>query len=514
MKLKKILGKKTYVANMSKRALLVTIVFLMVFMWKTKAQATNDEPYLIKVNKQQNCITIYEKDSKGEYTVPIKAMACSTGYATPLGTYQTMVKYRWKLLLDDVWGQYSTRIVSDILFHSVWYHQMDPNTLSYYQYNKLGTTASHGCIRLTVEDAKWLYDNCKVGTTVIIYNDSNPGPLGKPSTLKLTGSTGWDPTDPAKENPYHSKKPSILGAKDITIEHGENVDLLKGISAKSSLGNYITSSVKVDGKVDNQTPGKYKITYSVEDELGRKANKKITVTVEAPKKIPFIDGVKDKVVSDEEIINKDFCLKDVTAYIDSYEIPKNQIKVDITQKDGNYIVTYTVKSENGNVTTEKATIYIDTKNPVLEGVKHRIHTSKITMNRKYALKGVKVSDDYSKLKKSNIQVEYEEVGNNTYLVTYMVYDDVGNYTEETVQFTYYDYLIIEGVKNRTLPAGTSITEELVLEGITATDASRNLTKNIKVSIKKLEENRYEVTYELEDEYDNYVGIRAYYTIEE
>ena len=30
---------------------------------------------------------------------------------TPLGTYQTMAKYRWKALMGNVWGQYSTRIV-------------------------------------------------------------------------------------------------------------------------------------------------------------------------------------------------------------------------------------------------------------------------------------------------------------------------------------------------------------------------------------------------------------------
>ena len=35
---------------------------------------------------------------------------------------------------------------------------------------KLGRRASHGCIRLTVEDAKWIYDNCPAGTTVIIQD--------------------------------------------------------------------------------------------------------------------------------------------------------------------------------------------------------------------------------------------------------------------------------------------------------------------------------------------------------
>ena len=32
----------------------------------------------------------------------------------------------------------------------------------------LGRKASHGCIRLKIDDAKWIYDNCPYGTTVVI----------------------------------------------------------------------------------------------------------------------------------------------------------------------------------------------------------------------------------------------------------------------------------------------------------------------------------------------------------
>ena len=49
-----------------------------------------------------------------------------------------------------------------------------------------GTAASMGCVRMTVEDAKWIYDNCKSGTTVEFYSSENPGPLGKPEAMKIT----------------------------------------------------------------------------------------------------------------------------------------------------------------------------------------------------------------------------------------------------------------------------------------------------------------------------------------
>ncbi|WP_278279724.1 L,D-transpeptidase [Clostridium sp. DMHC 10] len=33
---------------------------------------------------------------------------------------------------------------------------------------KLGTKASHGCVRLSIEDAKWMYDNIPRDTLVNI----------------------------------------------------------------------------------------------------------------------------------------------------------------------------------------------------------------------------------------------------------------------------------------------------------------------------------------------------------
>ena len=54
------------------------------------------------------------------------------------------------------------------MFHSVLYNQKGgPVTQS--SVNNLGSKASHGCVRLSVEDAKWLYQNCPKGTKVIVY---------------------------------------------------------------------------------------------------------------------------------------------------------------------------------------------------------------------------------------------------------------------------------------------------------------------------------------------------------
>ena len=73
---------------------------------------------------------------------------------------------------------------------------MNNTTLSVNAYNKLGTTCSHGCVRLTAGDAKWIYDNCKLKTKVIVYSSDNAGPFGKPTAYKLPSWHRWDPTDP------------------------------------------------------------------------------------------------------------------------------------------------------------------------------------------------------------------------------------------------------------------------------------------------------------------------------
>lgn len=178
---------------------------------KDSQQSASDEaefPYYIKVNRRQNCITVYTSDENGEYTVPYKAMICSTGLynATPRGTFHLSTKYLWRELYGKVYGQYATRITGGVLFHSVPYYKKSKSALCTEKYNKLGQQASMGCVRLTVEDAKWIAYNCPSGTTVEIYEDDDPGPLGKPEAAHIdtdSPNKGWDPTDPDVENPWH-----------------------------------------------------------------------------------------------------------------------------------------------------------------------------------------------------------------------------------------------------------------------------------------------------------------------
>lgn len=173
-----------------------------------KQEKKSGNKYYIKINYTANVVTIYSQDGEGNYTVPVKAIVCSTGKATPTGgVYKMSSKYRWHQLNGGVYGQYCSRITGHILFHSVPYATNSPDSLKYVAYDKLGTKASAGCIRLTCQDAMWIYNNCPSGTYVEFYSSGDPGPLGKPSAQKISSNEqcrNWDPTDPTSGNPWHS----------------------------------------------------------------------------------------------------------------------------------------------------------------------------------------------------------------------------------------------------------------------------------------------------------------------
>ena len=133
-------------------------------------------PYYVVVDVQNQVTKVYGIDENGEYTIPVRNMICSTGMvSTPsdVGDWVTNGRRaQWAYFsLYGSHARYWTRINEDIAFHSVIYNEVDNMALSVKSYNKLGSRASHGCIRLLVSDAKWVYDNIRAGTTVHITED-------------------------------------------------------------------------------------------------------------------------------------------------------------------------------------------------------------------------------------------------------------------------------------------------------------------------------------------------------
>lgn len=244
-------------------------------------------PYKIKVNRAANCVTVYGIDTEGQYTIPVKAFAASCGREgeeTITGeNYKLSDQYVWRLMVDKTYGHYAYRINGGYLFHSVPYLTASNDSLETEEYNKLGSFASLGCVRMCVRDVLWLYENCPVGTKVDIYDDAaNPGPLGKPESIKIpldSPNAGWDPTDPDERNPWLKESAKIAGTKDITVKVGEAVNLLEGVTATDTCGNTITEKIIVIGRYTTDQAGEYAIQYKVTDAVGSTAKAEIKLTV-------------------------------------------------------------------------------------------------------------------------------------------------------------------------------------------------------------------------------------------
>lgn len=218
-------------------------------------------PYMIKVNRAANTVTVYERDENGTYNLPVRAMICSTArppYVTPAGEY-TLKEYRseWRLMVDGTYGRYATCFWGNYLFHSVCYNDDANDAMKLEAYENLGNAASMGCVRLQTIDAKWIYDNCPAGTKVVIYDDADdPGPLGKPAKAVAHISeemhNGWDPTDPAPGNPWNRiKADSVeLSPAQLKLEAGETA-AIEAVVEPSAAGVSWTSSDKTVAAVDS-----------------------------------------------------------------------------------------------------------------------------------------------------------------------------------------------------------------------------------------------------------------------
>lgn len=126
----------------------------------------SNTPYFVYVNLNAQKTYVYE-GSSNNWTLE-KEFDCSTGIeseATPKGVYTVTGRGDW--FYSDQYeqgGKYWVQFWGDYLFHSLPYDESQSTIVDY----TLGVPASHGCIRLAVEDSKWLFDNMPDDTKVII----------------------------------------------------------------------------------------------------------------------------------------------------------------------------------------------------------------------------------------------------------------------------------------------------------------------------------------------------------
>ena len=131
-----------------------------------KAQSySSSTKWLILVDTKSNHVGIY--NGRKNNWIEKKYWSCTTGAsATPTVKGSFTVKSKGLAFGSGYTCWYYTQFYGNYLFHSVLYN---PGSKTSIQDGRLGINASHGCVRLSLSNAKWIYDNIPRGTKVVIY---------------------------------------------------------------------------------------------------------------------------------------------------------------------------------------------------------------------------------------------------------------------------------------------------------------------------------------------------------
>ena len=180
-----------------------------------KVIEANDEhlPYYVIVDVEQQLVSIMTRDEDGDFSVVYRQFYCSSGVnntPTLIGNFKIRKVHPWLISYPSetvtgeeyrVYARYRTTIIDDYHFHSILYEDYRGfDTLKRSSFYKIGTKASHGCVRLLVRDAKWLYTHCAVGTPISIIKRGGPA-LDRskfqevPYYRDLPKGVTYDPTD-------------------------------------------------------------------------------------------------------------------------------------------------------------------------------------------------------------------------------------------------------------------------------------------------------------------------------
>ncbi|EKQ53161.1 MULTISPECIES: L,D-transpeptidase family protein [unclassified Clostridium] len=126
-------------------------------------EINSDTNYFIAVSKSQREVYIYHKEI--DSWVNIKAFSCNIGAPgspTIEGDFYSGLKGK-ELRINETYVKYFTQISGNYLFHSVPYNEIGEAIDDCF-----GEEVSHGCVRLSLEDAKYIYDTIPAGTSIKI----------------------------------------------------------------------------------------------------------------------------------------------------------------------------------------------------------------------------------------------------------------------------------------------------------------------------------------------------------
>lgn len=216
---------------------------------------TDPQRYFIYLDTDAQVVTVYERDDAGAYTRIVRRMLCTSGRTeidpalpgdmgtpTPAGTWKIGARERFGKFasFNNEYARYWTQIVDGVYFHSIMFGARDTGTLKRSAFGHLGNRGSHGCVRLYVEDAKWLYYYACPGTTVTVgsrsqgavpeairadmsfsaYNEFQKQIYDQPEQPNLRA---WVVTDAATLRTGNGSKDSVI----MALHEGDELEVLQ-----------------------------------------------------------------------------------------------------------------------------------------------------------------------------------------------------------------------------------------------------------------------------------------------
>ena len=233
-----------------KRFFAVTLALCLLALCVPAPGALAGSKYEIWVDLTNQITTVYESGKVNDSEI-VRQMICSSGKSatpTPVGVFYLPSRSRsderseWYYFPKyKCYAKWATRIRGGILFHSVTYSASKRGPISG-SVRALGSKASHGCIRLRVDDAKWIAKNCPAGTKVKIYSSGKLNSSLRAQLKKKTYIRG-DQADTSTQTTVTTRK--------LLLKKGSKGALVTQLQTRLKALGFFAG--KVNGKVGNTT---------------------------------------------------------------------------------------------------------------------------------------------------------------------------------------------------------------------------------------------------------------------
>ncbi len=151
---------------------------------------------LVYIDKTNQQMTV-SLDGVERYRWPVSTGRA--GYSTPSGTYTATS-------MNEIW--YSKEWDNAPMPHSIFFMRDGHAIHGSYDVKNLGKPVSHGCVRISPENASILYDLVQengLENTKVILAGSNPG--GKYSVARGQKRLRMDSSRPLSDAPYYNRSP-------------------------------------------------------------------------------------------------------------------------------------------------------------------------------------------------------------------------------------------------------------------------------------------------------------------